>query len=169
MPHARSVPLVVLLVEDEPLIRMATADVLTDEGHRVVEAGDGDEAMVLLDARPDISVVVTDVRMPGSLNGFMLARVVSKRSPHVGIVVSSGDSIPGKGDLPEGAVFLPKPYSPSALLREVEAMAARRAESFDAAIRPEDAVVTAEESGAAALVAPAPDKAARPAKPVEGD
>ncbi len=112
---------VVLLAEDEPLVRMYNADVLDEAGFRVVEAGNADEAIALFEARPDIRIVVTDVEMPGSRNGFDLARYVADKRPLVGVLIVSGRVRPRDDELPDESRFLAKPYSPDELLREVEA------------------------------------------------
>jgi CheY-like chemotaxis protein len=102
---------VILIVEDDFLIRMNAAEMIDDAGFNVVEAGNADEAIVILEARPDIHVVFTDIQMPGSMDGLKLARFVRGRWPPIKIVATSGNSIVGDGDLPEGGVFLPKPYT----------------------------------------------------------
>jgi CheY-like chemotaxis protein len=113
-------PVIVLLVEDEALVRMMAADVLREEGgFKVVEAADADEALTVLDATADVRALVTDVEMPGSLDGFTLARVVKQAWPQIGIVVTSGRMAPGPKDLPSGALFMPKPYRPADLLAAV--------------------------------------------------
>ena len=94
-----------------------------------MEAVNGEEALLLLDARPDAKVLFTDVKMPGLLDGYVLARIVSKRRPDIGILVASGNRLPGPGDLPPGARFLAKPYSPSALLDAIEGLAAVEVEA----------------------------------------
>jgi two-component system, response regulator PdtaR len=120
MPAASNKTLISLLVvEDEAIVRMVTADVLGDAGYNVIEAVNSTEALELLDARPDISLMVTDVRMPGELDGYNLSRLVRMKYAAMGIVVISGDSPPREGDLPQGARFLSKPVLPSALLNAV--------------------------------------------------
>lgn len=119
--------IVVLLVEDEPLVRMFGTDVLEDAGFAVVEAANGDEALVLLESRADIRVLFTDVDMPGSLNGFQLARLAKARWPHVGVLIVSGQMRPGPGDMPEGGHFVGKPYQPAAIVRLIEGLARRAA------------------------------------------
>ena len=115
-------PAVVLVTEDEALVRMMAADLLSDEDYRVVEARNADEALEVLDLRPDVRVLFTDVDMPGSFNGFALARIVDRRWPWIGLIVTSGKNPPGPGDLPKKARFISKPYSPSTLLGEVQAL-----------------------------------------------
>ena len=113
-------PVIVLLVEDEALVRMMAADVLREEGgFKVVEAANVDEALTVLEATEDVQALVTDVEMPGSLDGFTLARVVKQAWPQIGIVVTSGRMAPGPKDLPSGALFIPKPYRPADLLAAV--------------------------------------------------
>jgi CheY-like chemotaxis protein len=85
---------------------MVTADVLGEAGYNVIEAVNASEALELLDARPDISLMLTDVRMPGELDGYNLSRLVRMKYAVMGIIVISGDSPPGESDLPQGAHFL---------------------------------------------------------------
>jgi len=116
-------PPVILVVEDDTLIRMLAWDILTeDAGYRVIEAVNADEALILLESRHDVRLVFTDVDMPGSLNGFALARIVDMRFPGIKVIVTSGHARPGVGDLPKGIPFLPKPYAPSALITMVQEM-----------------------------------------------
>jgi CheY-like chemotaxis protein len=116
---------VVLIVEDEFLLRMNAAEMIGDSGFEVVEARNADEAIAILEGRPDIHVVFTDIQMPGSMDGLKLARFVRGRWPPVKIVATSGFVHVGKDDLPEGSRFLPKPYRPDqivATLREMTAI-----------------------------------------------
>src|SRR3954471_9911597 len=102
---------VVLIVEDEFLIRMYAADMIKEAGYEVVEAIDADAAIVILETRGDIRVIFTDIQMPGSMDGLKLAHAVRDRWPPVHIVATSGHYAFNKGDLPTGTVFLQKPYS----------------------------------------------------------
>ena len=107
----------VILVEDEALVRMIASDILTEKGgYRVLEAAHAEEALTLLESRHDVRLVFTDVEMPGSLDGFALARIVDMRFPGIKVIVTSGRMTPGAGDLPKGTRFLPKPYAPLALV-----------------------------------------------------
>jgi CheY-like chemotaxis protein len=118
---------VVLVVDDEPLVRMLAHETLSTGGFDVVEAVDADEALVLLDARPDTCLLFTDVNMPGSINGYGLAQLAVKRRPDLAILITSGGpDTPGDGDLPQGARFMDKPYSPSTLLATVQTLTAKR-------------------------------------------
>jgi len=117
---------VILLVEDETLFRTMEVEVLRDAGFRVLEAQDADEAFECLKHRDDIKVVLTDVAMPGSLNGFEFARLVAQGWPEVGVLVVSGKAPPKEGDLPPGAMFVQKPVSAGALVNKVRSIIAGR-------------------------------------------
>lgn len=111
---------VIVVAEDEPLVRLVACDILSSAGYQVVEGADADAAMVLLETRPDAAVLFTDVNMPGPFNGFALAHLAHGRWPELGIVVTTGGiDLPRLGSLPQGAGFLPKPYSPSRLLQMI--------------------------------------------------
>ncbi|HEV2503755.1 MAG TPA: response regulator [Mesorhizobium sp.] len=106
----------VLLVEDEFLIRMDIADQLSEEGYRVFEASNADDAVRLLEKEPSIRILFTDIDMPGSMDGLRLAAAVRDRWPPVKIVVTSGHRLVEITDLPEGSVFYPKPYHHKAVV-----------------------------------------------------
>lgn len=102
---------VVLVVEDEVLIRMNTVEMIEDAGFHALEAANADEAIALLEARLDIRVVFTDIDMPGSMNGIKLAQAVRGRWPPIKIIATSGHFKLKDGDLPPDGRFLPKPYN----------------------------------------------------------
>ncbi|MGO4407996.1 response regulator [Bosea sp. RAF48] len=104
-------PPIALVVEDEPILMIQAVTVIEDAGFEVLEARNADEAISILQRRDDIRVVVTDVQMPGSMDGLKLARAVRDRWPPVLIIVVSGQVKPKKGDLPDDIAFLSKPYS----------------------------------------------------------
>ena len=109
----------VLLVEDEGLIRLVTAEYLRDEGFEVVEAWDGDEAARLLDGPDGFDVLVTDVRMPGMLDGVDVAVRARRRRPELPVLVVSGYAaqlMSRLGVLQPAAVFIGKPYALSEIV-----------------------------------------------------
>jgi CheY-like chemotaxis protein len=113
---------VVLVVEDEVLIRMNTVEMVEDAGFDVLEAANADEAIALLEVRLDIQVIFTDIDMPGSMNGIKLAQAVRGRWPPIKIIATSGHFKLKAGDLPDDGRFLPKPYNSkqvSDILRDV--------------------------------------------------
>ena len=117
---------VVLIVEDEALVRMPAVDTIEEAGFEILKATNADEAILLLKARLDITVVFTDIEMPGSMNGLRLAEAVRDRWPPVKIIATSGHYVVRDGDLPSGGLFLAQPYSLSQIssaLREITAQA----------------------------------------------
>jgi CheY-like chemotaxis protein len=102
---------VILIVEDDFLIRMGAVDMVQAAGFNVVEAGNADEAILILEDRFDITVVFTDIQMPGSMDGLKLAEAVRGRWPPIKIMATSGRIKVRADDLPEGSCFLSKPYS----------------------------------------------------------
>ena len=115
---------VVLLVEDEALVRAFAADVLEEAGFEVVEAPSADYAILVLDRRSDVMIVFTDVEMPGQLDGLDLARFVHGHYPGIRIMIASGRARPTAGDFPTGAIFFPKPYASETLISACRQFAA---------------------------------------------
>jgi two-component system, response regulator PdtaR len=114
---------VVLVVEDDSLVRMLAVDLLEEAGFEVVEAEHAPAALDALARRPDVQVMLTDVEMPGQPDGFGLARRVAAERPEVGIMIVSGRAWPRPGDLPPGGVFVGKPYDGEALVAQVYELA----------------------------------------------
>ena len=83
-------PLTVLIVEDEPLIRLVAVDTLEDAGFAAFEASDAGQAIALLKQHKEIRILFTDVNMPGEMDGVSLAHYVRARWPEVKIVVTTG-------------------------------------------------------------------------------
>jgi DNA-binding NtrC family response regulator len=125
-------PGVVLLVEDEPLVRLVIADILIDADFRVIEAVNAAEALTVLEAGVEIDVVLSDVEMPPGANGYELARHVHAHWPGIEILITSGREWPREDDLPPGAAFLAKPCPNDALVSHVQA-AVERAHAAKAA------------------------------------
>ena len=120
---------VVLVVEDEPLVRLFVAELLIDAGFRVIEAANAAEALTILGAGLEVNVLLADVDMPPGINGYELSHEVRRRWPSVEILVTSGRQWPAEGDLPSGAAFLAKPCPNDSLLLHVSSATdrARRA------------------------------------------
>ena len=118
-------PVIVLVAEDETLVRLLANDMLTDADYRVVEARDGQEALAILGAKNTVRALLTDVNMP-NVDGLALAKIVRQRWPHIGVVVTSGR--PKPSGLPAGARFIGKPYKYEDVLHELEAVIADTAD-----------------------------------------
>ena len=114
--------MLILVVEDETIIRMGAVQMLEEAGFAVVEARNADEALEVLEVRTDVRAVFTDINMPGTLDGMRLARMVRGRWPPIHLIVTSGLISPNKDDLPPSGRFIRKPYNPAhvvATLREL--------------------------------------------------
>ncbi|MGV1951422.1 response regulator [Agrobacterium vitis] len=101
---------VILVVEDSPLIRMGAIDLVLSAGYEVLEAGDADEAIRILESRDDIDLVFTDVQMPGTMDGIKLSHYIRDRWPPVKLIIASGAAILEESMLPGGSRFFSKPY-----------------------------------------------------------
>jgi two-component system, response regulator PdtaR len=102
---------VVLVVEDEPLVRMTAADELEEYGFHVLEAANADEALTLMEGHAvDVQVLFTDLNMPGSMDGIALAEEVHRRWPHIHLLISSGREELQPDEIPNHGHFVAKPY-----------------------------------------------------------
>lgn len=113
----------VLVVEDEPLLRMMAMDLVREGGFEAVEARDADEAISILERRGDITIVFTDIDMPGSMNGLRLAAAVRDRWPPIEIILTSGHFRLDDSSIPARTVFLPKPYDHLVVLATLQLFA----------------------------------------------
>jgi CheY-like chemotaxis protein len=104
----------VLMVEDDQLIRQVVKDDLKAAGYTVLLAHDADAAIEILESRPDIHLVFTDIDMPGSMDGLKLAACVRDRWPPVHIIITTGKARPPV--IPANALFIPKPYLADAVV-----------------------------------------------------
>jgi CheY-like chemotaxis protein len=110
---------VILVVEDEALIRMTAADMLQDAGFATYEASGPEDALAQFARHPEISVLFTDINMPGGFDGLELAHRVHAARPDVRLILTSGRGPPRRCDLPKDGQFLPKPYDRASLARLV--------------------------------------------------
>lgn len=113
---------VVLMVEDDPLLLMFGVEVVEGAGFTVVQARDADEAVAMLESRADIALLVTDIHMPGSMNGLRLAHLVRHRWPSMKILVVSGQARLQACELPSKSCFLAKPYRADAMVAELRSL-----------------------------------------------
>jgi CheY-like chemotaxis protein len=109
---------IALVVDDEPLVRMSAADIITEAGFDVLEAADAEEAVFYLKQYPSLRLLFTDVRMP-EIDGLTLAKHVKSKWPHVSVIVTSGAVVPTDKQLPEDARFIAKPFSPTLLVETI--------------------------------------------------
>jgi CheY-like chemotaxis protein len=124
VPSMSRLPALVLIVEDEALVRAMGAVIFADAGFRVIEAVNGEEALEFLNADAEVRLIFTDVSLPGKIDGLALARQVRDRWPHIGIIVVSGQLMPQPYELPAGGRFHRKPYDPDAVVRHARELTA---------------------------------------------
>lgn len=110
---------VILTVEDEALVSEYLGAVLEDAGYPVVAAANADEAIAILESRNDIRIIITDINMPGSMDGLKLAAAVRGRWPPINIIIVTGKDTPTQNDVPKGSQLVPKPYAADNILAAV--------------------------------------------------
>ena len=114
----------ILVVDDEAMIRTAMIYIVEDAGYSAVEAADADEAIIMLERCPHIVAVLTDINMPGTMDGLQLSRVIRARWPSVGLVITSGRFIARAAQMPAGVHFISKPYTPGEIVSALHDCAA---------------------------------------------
>jgi two-component sensor histidine kinase/CheY-like chemotaxis protein len=112
----------VLIVEDEMMLRMRAVDIVEDAGFCPVEAVNADEAFSILESRSDISLLFTDIQMPGSMDGLKLAHAVHDRWPAIKIILVSGQVKPSDAERPADSRFFGKPLGVEQMIRELREM-----------------------------------------------
>jgi CheY-like chemotaxis protein len=115
---------VVLVVEDEPIQRMSTVDMVEEAGFEALQAANSRQAMVLLESRSDIGLILSDIDMPPGINGMELVAIVRDRWPPIAIILLSGEVASTLVQIPEGGVFFSKPYRPYDVVAALHRMAA---------------------------------------------
>jgi CheY-like chemotaxis protein len=115
-------PSVVLVVEDEMLLRMRAVDMVEDAGFTPIEAVDADQAVAILESRSDIAMLFTDIQMPGSMDGLKLAHAVRDRWPPIKIILVSGKLQLANIDIPADSRFFGKPFEARDMIAEMQDM-----------------------------------------------
>src|SRR5664279_2126660 len=113
---------IVLVVEDEMLLRMRAVDMVEDAGYASVEAVDADEAVAILESRSDIALIFTDIQMPGSMDGLKLAHAVHERWPPIKIILVSGQLKLADIEIPADSLFFGKPLEAKAMIAQMRSM-----------------------------------------------
>ena len=116
------IPAVILVVEDEMMLRMRAVDMVEDAGYTPVEAVDADGAVEILESRTDIALMMTDIQMPGSMDGLGLAHAVHERWPSIKIIVVSGRLTRPNIDLPADSHFFGKPLESGEMIAQMQSM-----------------------------------------------
>ena len=114
---------IVLVVEDEWLLRLVAVELVEDAGFQALSAASADEALSILETRGDVWLLFTDVQMPGSMDGLSLAHAVRDRWPPVELIVTSGQRHIRAEDLPDRGRFIAKPYDREMLSQAFQELA----------------------------------------------
>ncbi|MFJ3465727.1 response regulator [Achromobacter spanius] len=110
----------ILVVDDNDTARWLLGEMLALEGYVVVEANCADEALCVLQMRSGIRAVVTDIEMPGSMDGLQMARRIVAEMPGIAVLLTSGRYVPAPAEMPPSTRFMPKPYSPGEVAGHLE-------------------------------------------------
>jgi CheY-like chemotaxis protein len=122
MKNRKFCPQFVLIVEDHPLLKWLTVDLVADAGFVALQASNADEAVAILKSRSDIALMLTSIRMSGSMDGLELAHAVRNRWPSIKIIIASGRVRSPEHDLPTGSGFFSKPYDSKAMISEIRSL-----------------------------------------------
>jgi CheY-like chemotaxis protein len=122
MTVGKSPPPAILIVEDDQLLMSFAVDIVEEAGFAAIEAGNADEAVAVLESRSDIALVLTDVNMPGSMDGLKLAHAIRDRWPRIKIIVVSGEVRPSENDLPLNSLFLGKPFLAATMISGIHSL-----------------------------------------------
>ncbi|MCS0502943.1 response regulator [Ancylobacter mangrovi] len=108
-------PSTVLVVDDEFFVRIDTINAVESAGFATIEASTADDGLALLSSRPDVRVLITDIEMPGTMDGLQFARRVRERWPSIHVIIISGRRPVAGDDIPANGIFLNKPLSKTQL------------------------------------------------------
>ena len=137
-------PPIVLVVEDEMVLRMRAVDIVEDAGFVPIEAISADQAIQILESRDDISLLFTDIQMPGTMDGLKLAHATHTRWPHIKIILVSGQIAVTDEDKPEDSKFFPKPLEIQQMIVEIQEMVGNGALKVMPSLSAADASLTKE-------------------------
>lgn len=116
----------ILVIDDEPLVRILLVDLFEEQGFPVEEAANAAEALDVLKSHGNIRIVITDIQMPGSMDGLRLAKFIHDAYPPIALIVASGGVQPDRASLPDDAIFMAKPIDVQELLKRVDTLTRAR-------------------------------------------
>jgi CheY-like chemotaxis protein len=122
MKNGKLSPRAILIVENHSLLKWLTVDLVENAGFTALHASNADEAVAILESRSDVALVLTSVRMPGSMDGLELAQTVLTRWPVIKLIIASGRTRSPEYDLPIGSSFFTKPYDSKAMISEMKSL-----------------------------------------------
>ena len=109
----------ILIVEDDILANEHLEFILQQAGYEVLSATSADEAAELLEDREDVRLIVTDINLPGTVNGLKLAATAKAQQPDMNVIIVTGYSAPKNDEIPPGSLFIPKPYNARKMIEAV--------------------------------------------------
>jgi DNA-binding response OmpR family regulator len=110
---------IIVVVEDDLIISEYLSGILTDKGYSVITAANADDAIATLETRNDVRMLITDINMPGPMNGLTLAATVRDRWPQIKIIITTGRERPKIEQVPSGSLYLKKPFTPGSVMAAV--------------------------------------------------
>jgi CheY-like chemotaxis protein len=110
---------IIIVVEDEFITSEYLSGILTDKGYSVIAVANADNAIEMLETRDDVRMLITDINMPGAINGLNLAATVRDRWPLIKIIITTGRERPKIEEVPAGSLYLRKPYTPGSVMAAV--------------------------------------------------
>jgi DNA-binding NtrC family response regulator len=118
-PPGKAIMTAVLIVEDDVLANEHLEFILQQAGYEVLSATSADEAAELLEDHEDVQLLVTDINLPGTMNGLKFAAAAKARRPEMKIIIVTGYSAPKDDEIPPGSLFIPKPYNARKMIEAV--------------------------------------------------
>jgi two-component system, response regulator PdtaR len=110
---------IIIVAEDDFIMSEYLSGILIEKGYSVIAVANADDAIAMLETRNDVRMLITDINMPGSLNGLNLAATVRDRWPQIKIIITTGRDRPKIEEVPEGSLYLRKPYTPGSVMAAV--------------------------------------------------
>jgi two-component system, response regulator PdtaR len=110
---------IIIVAEDEFIVSEYLSAILTEKGYSVIAVANAEDAIATLETRNDVRMLITDINMPGPMNGLNLAATVRDRWPLTKIIITTGRERPKIEQVPAGSLYLRKPYTPGSVMAAV--------------------------------------------------
>jgi CheY-like chemotaxis protein len=110
---------IIIVAEDDFIMSEYLSGILTEKGYSVIAVANANDAIAMFEHRDDVRMLISDINMPGSINGLNLAATVRERWPHIKIIITTGQARPKIEEVPEGSLYLRKPYTPGSVMAAV--------------------------------------------------
>jgi two-component system, response regulator PdtaR len=110
---------IIIVAEDDFIMSEYLSGILTEKGYSVIAVANANDAIAMFEHRDDVRMLISDINMPGSINGLNLAATVRERWPQIKIIITTGQARPKIEEVPEGSLYLRKPYTPGSVMAAV--------------------------------------------------